>query len=105
MTILFRGPSPHYLGTAETGYAKSLGRSVELMLDVLDDWHNPNIAAVRINMTPAVARTIADQLMAAARDAESGQRIGRLPCSLLKFGSRKRGRRRSVERTAVRRVP
>jgi len=73
MTILFRGPSPHYLGTAETGYAKSLGRSVELMLDVLDDWHNPNIAAVRINMAPAVARTIVDQLMAAARDAESAQ--------------------------------
>jgi hypothetical protein len=73
MTILFRGPSPHFLGKAETGYAKSVGANVELMLDVLDDWHNPNIAAVRIDMAPAVARAVADQLIAAARDAESAQ--------------------------------
>jgi hypothetical protein len=69
----FQGTFPALSGKAETGYAKSVGANVELMLDVLDDWHNPNIAAVRINMAPAVARAVADQLMAAARDAESAQ--------------------------------
>jgi hypothetical protein len=70
MTVLYRGASPHDMGTAETGYAKSVGGSVELTLHILDHWHNPEDATVRINSAPSIARAPAEQLMTAAIDAE-----------------------------------
>jgi hypothetical protein len=72
MTVLYRGASPHDMGTAEAGYAKSVGDNVELTLRILDHWHNPEGATVRINVAPSVARALGEQLMAAATGAEVG---------------------------------
>jgi hypothetical protein len=66
MTVLYRGASPHDMGTAETGYAKTAGGNVELTMRILDHWHNPEGATVRINIAPSVARALAEQLTAAA---------------------------------------
>jgi hypothetical protein len=59
------------MGTAETGYAKSVGGNVELTLRILDLWHNPEGATVQINIAPSVARALAEQLTAAATGAEA----------------------------------
>jgi len=74
MVISFRGLPPHDLGTAETGSAQAIGEFVEVTMNTLDSWHSPPGNLVRVQMSPAVARELADRLTAAAVEAESNIR-------------------------------
>jgi len=60
MVAEFRGPSPHDLGTAV------VDESIEVTLHLLDDWHRPMGPIIQVRMTPAVARSLAERLTAAA---------------------------------------
>jgi len=62
MVAEFRGPSPHDLGTAEL----ATDESIEVTLHLLDDWHRPMGPIIQVRMTPAVARSLAERLTAAA---------------------------------------
>src|SRR5262249_62227786 len=66
MVAEFRGPSPHDLGTAELATARAVDESVEVTLHLLDDWHRPMGPIIQVRMTPAVARSLAARLTAAA---------------------------------------
>ena len=66
MVAEFRGPSPHDLGTAELATARAVDESVEVSLHLLDDWHRPMGPIIQVRMTPAVARSLAERLTAAA---------------------------------------
>jgi hypothetical protein len=70
MIISFRGLPPHDLGLAETGSARGADGMVEVMLQALDDWHSPPGNLVRVRMSAALARSLANSLNAAAEDAE-----------------------------------
>src|SRR5262249_61499397 len=62
MVAEFRGPPPHDLGTAELATAHALDEHIEVMLHLLDDWHRPMGPIVRVQMTPDVARALAERL-------------------------------------------
>src|SRR5262249_46334699 len=66
MVAEFRGPSPHDLGTAELATARVVDESIEVTLHLLDDWHRPMGRIIQVRMTPAVARSLAERLTAAA---------------------------------------
>jgi hypothetical protein len=66
MVAEFRGPPPHDLGTAELATAHALDEHIEVMLHLLDDWHRPMGPIVRVQMTPDVARSLAERLNSAA---------------------------------------
>jgi hypothetical protein len=70
MVAEFRGPPPHDLGTAELATAHVLNDNVEVTLHLLDDWHRPMGPVVRVQMTPDVARSLAERLTTAAAEAE-----------------------------------
>jgi hypothetical protein len=70
MVISFRGLPPHDLGLAETGSARASDGLVEVMLQALDDWHSPPGNLVRVRMSAALARSLANSLNAAAEDVE-----------------------------------
>jgi hypothetical protein len=70
MVITFKGLPPHDLGPAESASARSVDGNVEMTLYVLDDWHSPTSVAIRVQMPPSVARSLADRLTAAAVEAE-----------------------------------
>jgi hypothetical protein len=74
VTILYKGFPPHDLGPAETASARSIDANVEVTLHVLDDWHSPTLMAVRVKMPSGVARSLADQLVAAAAETEKIRR-------------------------------
>ncbi len=69
MVAEFRGPSPHDLGTAELATARVVDESIEVTLHLLDDWHRPMGPIIQVRMTPAVARSLAERLMAAGGTA------------------------------------
>jgi hypothetical protein len=71
MAVIFRGLSPHDLSAVDSGVARPLDGNVEMTLYVLDDWHSPTSHAIRAPMQPAVARALANALMAAAAQAEA----------------------------------
>jgi hypothetical protein len=73
MVAEFRGPSPHDLGTVELATVHVLEKSIEVMLHLLDDWHRPMGPVVRVQMTPDVARALAERLTSAAAQAEPGE--------------------------------
>jgi hypothetical protein len=72
MAIVFKGLPPHDLAPARSVAAHPRGRNVEVTLWVPDDWHPPTSIAVRVEMSPAVARDLAAVLTAAATQVESG---------------------------------
>ena len=69
MVAEFRGPPPHDLGTEELATAHVLDEHIEVMLHLLDDWHRPMGPIVRVQMTPDVARSLAERLTSAAAQA------------------------------------
>jgi hypothetical protein len=69
MVAEFRGPPPHDLGTAELATARFVDESIEVTLHLLDDWHRPMGPIIRVQMTPEVARSLAERLTAAAAEA------------------------------------
>jgi len=64
MVAEFRGPSPHDLGIAELATARVVDESIEVTLHLLDDWHRPMGPIIQVRMTTAVARSLAERLMA-----------------------------------------
>ena len=71
MTIVFRGLPPHDLAPARSTSVQSLNGNVEVTLYVPDDWHPPSSIPIRIQMTPVVARSLAERLMTVAAEVES----------------------------------
>ena len=69
MAVEFTGLPPHDLGIAELATAQFADGNVEVTLYVLDQWHRPNAAVVRVQMTPAVARALAEHLTGAVAAA------------------------------------
>ena len=67
MVAEFRGPPPHDLGTAELATAHVLNNNIEVTLHLLDDWHRPMGPIIQVRMTPAVACSLAERLMAAGQ--------------------------------------
>jgi len=47
-----------------------LNDNIEVTLHLLDDWHRPMGPIVRVQMTPDVARSLAERLTTAAAEAE-----------------------------------
>jgi hypothetical protein len=60
MVAEFRGPAPHDLGVAELATARFLNENIEMSLHVVDDWHRPTAQLVRVQITPAAARSLLD---------------------------------------------
>jgi len=71
MTIVFKGLAPHDLAPARSISVQSLNRNVEVTLYVPDDWHPSTSIPIRIQMTPVIARSLAERLMAVAAEVES----------------------------------
>jgi hypothetical protein len=71
MVAEFRGPAPHDLGVAELATARFLNENIEMSLHVVDDWHRPTAQLVRVQITPAAARSLLDQLTGAVAAAVS----------------------------------
>jgi hypothetical protein len=71
VVISFKGLPPHDLGTAETGSAQAIGEFVEVTMNTLDSWHSPPGNLLRVQMSPAIARSLAERLAAAAVEAEA----------------------------------
>ena len=58
MVVDFKGPPPHDLGTAELATIQTVDGNIELTLHILDDWHRPTAQIVRVQMAPALARSL-----------------------------------------------
>jgi hypothetical protein len=68
MVAEFRGPPPHDLGTLELAMVQALDENIEMTLHIMDDWHRPTAQIVRVRMATSVARSLADDLTAAATE-------------------------------------
>jgi hypothetical protein len=66
MVVDYKGSPPHDLGTAELATIQTVNGNIEVTLHILDDWHRPTAQIVRVQMTPALARSLAERLAAAA---------------------------------------
>ena len=64
----FRGPPPHDLGTVEIAMAQAMNENTEITLHIIDDWHRPTAQIVRVRMATSVARSLADDLIAATTE-------------------------------------
>jgi hypothetical protein len=68
MVAEFRGPPPHDLGTVELAMAQATDENIEMTLHIIDDWHRPTAQVVRVRIATSVARSLADDLTAAAAE-------------------------------------
>ena len=68
MVAEFRGPPPHDLGTVELAMVQALDENIEMTLHIMDDWNRPTAQIVRVRMATSVARSLADDLTAAATE-------------------------------------
>jgi hypothetical protein len=66
MVVDFKGSPPHDLGTAELATIQTVNGNIEVTLHILDDWHRPTAQIVRVQMAPALARSLAERLGIAA---------------------------------------
>jgi hypothetical protein len=73
MVVEFRGPPPHDIGTVEVATARSVDGLVEVAMHILDDWHRPIAQVVRVQMSPSVARSLAERLVAVAAEAQANE--------------------------------
>jgi hypothetical protein len=71
VAIVFKGLPPHDLAPARSVGVHTKNGNVEVTLYVPDDWHPPTSIAIRVEMTPPIARELADRLMATAAEVES----------------------------------
>ena len=76
MSIKFEGEPPFYLGTAETAGAQVLNTNVIVRVTVASSQARPKSVPVRFTIAPEVAKSLAEQLMAAAKVAESHRQRG-----------------------------
>jgi hypothetical protein len=47
---------------------EALDENIEMTLHIMDDWHRPTAQIVRVRMATSVARSLADDLTAAATE-------------------------------------
>jgi hypothetical protein len=73
VVVDFRGAPPHDIGLAQLAMAECVEGNIEVTLHLLDDWHRPTDQVVRVQMTPSVARSLAERLIAAAAQAEASR--------------------------------
>ena len=71
MVVEYKGLPPHDLGTAEIASARLVDGNIEVTLHILDDWGNPVARVVRVEMASSIARSLADDLTAAAAEAKT----------------------------------
>jgi hypothetical protein len=76
MSIKFEGEPPFYLGVAETAAAQVLDTNVIVRVTVSTSKARPKSVPVRFTMAPEVAKSLAEQLVVAARTAENHKQRG-----------------------------
>ena len=76
MSIKFEGEPPFYLGVAETAAAQVLDTNVIVRVTVSTSKARPKSVSVRFTMAPEVAKSLAEQLVVAARTAENHKQRG-----------------------------
>jgi hypothetical protein len=76
MGIKFEGEPPFYLGVAETASAQVLDTNVIIRLTVSPSKARPKSVPVRFAISSEVAKSLAEQLLVAARTAESHRQRG-----------------------------
>src|SRR5262245_48774502 len=69
VVVDFRGAPPHDIGLAQLATAECADGHIEVKLYLLDDWYRPTDQIVRVEMTPSVARALAERLVATAAQA------------------------------------
>jgi hypothetical protein len=73
VVVDFRGAPPHDIGLAQLATAECVDKNIEVTLHLLDDWHRPTDQIVRVQMTPLVARSLAERLVATAAQVEASR--------------------------------
>jgi hypothetical protein len=48
--------------------AQAMNENTEITLHIIDDWHRPTAQIVRVRMATSVARSLADDLIAATTE-------------------------------------
>jgi hypothetical protein len=76
MSIKFEGEPPFYLGVAETAAAQVLDTNVIVRVAVSTSQTRPKFVPVRFTIAPEVAKSLAEQLVVAAKLAESHRQRG-----------------------------
>jgi hypothetical protein len=59
------------LGLRNSATAECVDGHIEVKLHLLERWHRPTDQIVRVEMTPSVARALAERLVATAAQAEA----------------------------------
>jgi len=77
MSIKFEGEPPFYLGVAETAAAQVLDTNVIVRVTVSPSKARPKSVPVRFTISPEVAKSLAEQLVVAARTAENHKKSSR----------------------------
>jgi hypothetical protein len=70
VSVIFRGISPHDLGSVEQVSAKPVDANVEMTLYIWDEWNPTNLITARFQLAPAAAHLLAENLKSAAAAAE-----------------------------------
>lgn len=76
MSVKFEGEPPFYLGVAESAAAQVLNTNVIVRVTVSMSQARPKSVPVRFTISPEVAKSLAEQLMTAAKVAESHRQRG-----------------------------
>ncbi len=76
MSVKFEGEPPFYLGVAETAAAQVLDTNVVVRVTVSTPKACPKSVPVRFAISPEVAKSLAEQLVVAARTAENHKQRG-----------------------------
>ena len=71
MSVKFEGEPPFYLGIAETAAAQVLNTNVIVRVTVSMSQARPKFVPVRFTISPEVTKSLAEQLVMAAKLAES----------------------------------
>ena len=76
MSIKFEGEPPFYLGVAESAAAQVLDTNVIVRVTVSPSKARRKSVPVRFTISPEVAKSLAEQLVVAARTAENHKQRG-----------------------------
>ena len=76
MSVKFEGEPPFYLGIAETAAAQVLNTNVIVRVTVSTSQARPKFVPVRFTISPEAAKSLAEQLMVAAKTAQNHKQRG-----------------------------
>ncbi len=76
MSVKFEGELPFYLGVEESAAAQVLNTNVTVRVTVSTPQARPQSVPVRFTISPEVAKSLAEQLMVAARTAANHKQKG-----------------------------